>query len=80
MVDDDISFWCYACDDLLVPVSSVPLLWECRLKLGKVLKVKDPQAENIQKSIQIESRSMTIPGLVNLGNTCFFNSVMQVRF
>jgi uncharacterized UBP type Zn finger protein len=80
VVDDDLSFWCYTCDDLLIPVSSVPLLWECRLKLGKVLKVRDPQVENIPESIEIQSKSKAIPGLVNLGNTCFFNSVMQVRF
>ncbi|KAF9976050.1 Ubiquitin carboxyl-terminal hydrolase 16 [Actinomortierella ambigua] len=83
--------WCYECDQRIVPSKNRnQSIAEFQSIVEKALQTKQlkQRAANAalakkSKSTVVESKpSNTIkvytPGLQNLGNTCFFNSVMQV--
>ncbi|XP_028416169.1 ubiquitin carboxyl-terminal hydrolase 16-like [Dendronephthya gigantea] len=79
--------WCYKCDNE-INVSDNSVLGEClgilkralHVKIGKVANQKDqknhPQKKPASNIYTLSSKS-AVKGLSNLGNTCFFNSVMQ---
>jgi uncharacterized UBP type Zn finger protein len=75
--------WCYLCDDELIPSDSMPFLQDVKFKLERALgKTADAassmnQIEPFSGSALPFTDKTSIPGLVNLGNTCFFNSLMQ---
>ncbi|KAJ3159615.1 Ubiquitin carboxyl-terminal hydrolase 45 [Geranomyces michiganensis] len=72
--------WCYACDEEVVSSTNHnQLAAEAKAMLQDVLKsvLKDIPAKAVPLVTKAKSKSVTSPGLTNLGNTCFFNSVMQ---
>ncbi|KAJ3172245.1 Ubiquitin carboxyl-terminal hydrolase 45 [Geranomyces variabilis] len=73
--------WCYACDDEVVSSPNHnQLAAEAKAMLQDVLKsaFKDVPTKAVPLVTKTKSKKdVTSPGLTNLGNTCFFNSVMQ---
>ncbi|CAG8574886.1 2520_t:CDS:10, partial [Racocetra persica] len=77
--------WCYSCDKQInSSTGKNQVISQARNTVLKVFKldnnVKAPVHEsNVSTNNDMKTRYQTAaPGLENLGNTCFFNSVMQV--
>ena len=85
---DSHATWCYACDDDVRPdakrkrnevLITVDKYWDKHA--GNKPDHKDSSAEeDFAKPLEVEKLDYkaTAPGLTNLGNTCYFNSVVQV--
>ena len=78
---ENLDFWCYACDDNVVPARGrneilIDLQKLCEKTLrDKKLVLDEPEEKVVPKNTNF---TVTTPGLYNLGNTCYFNSVVQV--
>ncbi|KAG0344050.1 Ubiquitin carboxyl-terminal hydrolase 16 [Podila humilis] len=81
--------WCYECDDQIVPSQGRnPLVQECQTVITKILQSRLAKARAASIALARKNKGALIdgapkamiftPGLQNLGNTCFFNSTVQV--
>ncbi|XP_064412337.1 ubiquitin carboxyl-terminal hydrolase 45 isoform X1 [Latimeria chalumnae] len=83
--------WCYECDEELLThcnkkavVQMVDFLQKHATKTGagssKIIKVREENidgCESLKGKSLVNSTSVPVKGINNLGNTCFFNAVMQ---
>ncbi|KAG0372525.1 Ubiquitin carboxyl-terminal hydrolase 16, partial [Mortierella sp. AD032] len=85
---------CYDCDNQIVPSKNRnQVIHECQIALEKSLQIKQSKmraasaaitkktkgsAADIIISASLPKAKVFTPGLQNLGNTCFFNSVVQI--
>ncbi|CAG8562139.1 7742_t:CDS:10 [Acaulospora morrowiae] len=87
----EFSFWCYECDkEVIVSTGKNQVLADIHSQFRKAFKKeelkafdeqtnkKDSRSRNSFNQINHTRNKIPTPGLSNLGNTCFFNSVMQV--
>ncbi|KAI8844558.1 hypothetical protein BJ741DRAFT_588737 [Chytriomyces cf. hyalinus JEL632] len=77
--------WCYECDDFVVHeglrnplVAEVKALIASSSSAKKVIMLPKADTRDLTASFSKKTKiKPPSPGLLNLGNTCFFNSVMQ---